>query len=89
MKYCTIRFVLAHLGQWITMFQTLGIAAYTEQPRREQIMGFMNLPGFVGLVRPLRLHFTLYLMVHVFFNGRIKGSHKISQTEQTSLSVHL
>lgn len=52
-------------------------------------MGFMNLPGFVGLVRPLRLHFTLYVMVHVFFNGKIKGSHKISQTQQTSLSVHL
>lgn len=44
---------------------------------------------WLGETLTILLHSFLYSMSHLFFNGRIKGSHKISQTQRTCLSGHL
>lgn len=50
-------------------------------------MGFMNSLGFVGLARPFTF-FPIFNILCIFFNGTIKGSHKICQAQKTSLPGH-
>jgi len=45
-------------------------------------MGYVNSLAFVGL------HSSLYLITPVFFNGRIRGSHKLCQAQEISPHGH-